>query len=132
MRLGTRTATVAAALSLMAAPAFAFDGADNPGTGHVPEGTPPHSGSDNPGTSHVTRHEARAIGRDECAEFKTNFAENTSQFGRCIAAVAMALRHDISPNQSCEGLNRKPAEGEHRSDFSACVEAAAHALKDQD
>ena len=131
MRRITKTAILVGALSLIAAPAFAFDGTDNPGAGHVPEGIPPHSGTDNPGIAHVTSHEARAIGRDECAEFKTNFGENKSQFGKCVAAVAKSLRQGISPAKSCAGLNRKPAAGEHRSDFSACVEAAAHALKDE-
>ncbi|MFL5870887.1 MAG: hypothetical protein ACJ75R_07375, partial [Solirubrobacterales bacterium] len=76
MRLIARTAILAGALSLMAAPAFAVDGTDNPATGHP-------TATDNPGTSHVTSHEALAIGRDECAEFKTNFGDNKSQFGKC-------------------------------------------------
>lgn len=37
----------------------------------------------------------------------------------------------MSPREACQGLNRKPAEGEKRSDFSACVKAAARANKEQ-
>ena len=133
MTFRARTATLAAALSLMAAPALAFDGSNNPGSSFAPEGVPPaYSGTDNPGIDRgLSRTEARALGRDECQEFKTNFSENRSQFGKCIAAVAKALRQGTNPRQACEGLNRKPQEGERRSDFSACVEAAARALRDQ-
>ena len=134
MRLATKTATLTAALSLMAAPAFAFDGSDNPGS--VPETTPPgYSATDNPGAAHVpTQEEARALGREECQEFKANFGENKSQFGKCVAASAKVLRRDnVTPREACgdQELSRKPAEGEQRSDFSACVEAAARALKEQ-
>ena len=134
MTFRAKTASLTAALSLMAAPAFAFDGTDNPGSEFRPEGTPPsYSGTENPGTEHrVSRQEARAIGRDECQEFKTNFAENKSQFGKCVAAVAKALRQDTNPRQACDGLNRKPQEGERRSDFSACVAAAARAQRDRE
>lgn len=136
MTFRAKTVSLTAALSLMAAPAFAFDGPNNPGSPSQPEGTPPsHSGTENPGTEHrVSRQEARAIGRDECQEFKANFAENKSQFGKCVAAAAKTLRRDnVTPREACgdQELSRKPREGEKRSDFSACVEAAARALKDQ-
>lgn len=133
MRLTTKITTLTAALSLMAAPAFAVDGSDHPSG--APEGIPPsYGGTDNPGTSHVpTREEARALGREECQEFKNNFGENKSQFGKCVAAAAKTLRAGVTPREACgdQELSRKPAEGEHRSDFSACVEAAARALKEQ-
>ena len=125
MTFRAKTASLTAALSLMAAPAFAFDGTDNPGSEFRPEGTPPsYSGTENPGAEHrVTREEARAIGRDECQEFKTNFAENKSQFGKCVAAVAKALRQDTNPRQACEGLNRKPQEGERPLQHEGPAEA---------
>jgi len=134
MTFRAKTASLTAALSLMAAPAFAFDGSENPGSSFQPESTPPsYSGTENPGIDHrPSRADARAIGRDECQEFKANFGENKSQFGKCVAAVAKSLRQGTNPRQSCEGLNRKPQEGERRSDFSACVKAAAQALNDQE
>jgi hypothetical protein len=74
---------------------------------------------------------ARTIGREECQEFKKNFGDNRSQFGKCIADVAGALHGAAAPGRACADMNRKPEEGEHRSDFSACVAAAAQALKEQ-
>jgi|SRR5215212_11351229 len=102
--------------ALSATPALAFDGTDNPGAEHKADG--------------LSRAEARAIGRDECSEFKTNFGENKQQFGECVAAVAKSLRQEgVSAREACRAtdLSRKPAEGEHRSDFSACVLAAKEA-----
>jgi hypothetical protein len=108
------------ALCAMATPAFAFDGTDNPGADNK------QAGADNG----LSREEARAIGRDECSEFKTNFGENKSQFGKCVAAVAKSLRQEgVSAREACHdsGLSRKPADNETRSDFSACVRAAKDA-----
>ena len=100
---------------MMAAPAFAVDSTDNPS-------------NDRP-----TRDEARAIGTKECQEFKANFGENKSQFGKCVSASVKTLRTATTPRQACrqQDLARKPAEGERRSDFSACVEAAGRAQRDQ-
>ncbi|HEX6229078.1 MAG TPA: penicillin acylase family protein, partial [Solirubrobacterales bacterium] len=77
--------------------------------------------------------EARALGRKECREFKQNFGQSRSQFGRCIAAVAMALRTNASPREACakRRFKRRRQRGERRSDFSACVIAAARALREQ-
>ena len=78
----------------------------------------------------VPGEEARALGRQECQEFKLNFGDNKSQFGKCVAAVAKSLRQQgVSAREACgqSGLSRKPAEGEKRSDFSACVLAAKEA-----
>ncbi len=127
MRFIAKTAAVAAALGLMAVPAAA----SGP-SGHQPETTPPgYSATDNPGSEHrASKGEARAIGRDQCGEFKQNFSENRSQFGKCVSAVAKTLRRDMSPREACQGLSRKPADSETRSDFSACVKAAARAKKE--
>lgn len=108
------------ALCVSAVPAFAFDGSDNPGVDNR------DAGADNG----LSREEARALGRKECQEFKTNFSDNKSQFGKCVAAVAKSLRQaGVSAREACgdSGLSKKPAEGEKRSDFSACVVAARHA-----
>ena len=80
----------------------------------------------NPGSDNTSRAEAWAIGRDECGEFKQNFGDNRQQFGECVSAVAKTLRTDKTPRQACRAadLSKKPAEGEKRSDFSACVAAA--------
>jgi hypothetical protein len=98
-----------------------------------PEGVAPASnGNENRGSvHHLTGHEARALGREECQEWKSNFRDNKSQFGRCIADVARALHGSAAPGQACSNMSRKPDENEHRSDFSACVSAAAQALREQ-
>lgn len=86
------------------------------------------------GVSHQPdNHEARALGRDECQEFKQNFGENKSQFGRCIAAVAMALRSGASPSGACatNHMSHHRQRGERRSDFSACIVSARRALREQ-
>jgi hypothetical protein len=96
-----------------------------------PEDVPPsYSGTENPGVPH--RHSAasaRSLAREQCQEFKQNFRDNKSQFGKCIADLAMALHGSAAPGRACSDMSRKPDENEHRSDFSACVAAAAQALK---
>jgi hypothetical protein len=99
-----------------------------------PEGVPPsYSGTENPGVPH--RHSAdsaastRSLAREQCQEFKQNFGDNKSQFGRCIADLAKALHGSAAPGRACSDMSRKPDENEQRSDFSACVAAAAQALK---
>ena len=107
-------------VALSATPAFALDGTDNPGADNR------DAGADNG----LTREEARALGRKECQEFKANFGDNKNQFGECVAAVAKSLRQaGVSAREACAAadLSRKPAEGEKRSDFSACVLAAREA-----
>ena len=132
MRLSTKIATAFAALCVAAPVAIA-----NPGDSFRPADVPPdygatnHPGYDGTDNPRLSREEARALGRKECQEFKANFSENKSQFGRCIADVARSLRTDASPREACQGQNRKPEEGERRSDFSACVAAAARAQREQ-
>jgi hypothetical protein len=101
-----------------------------------PEGVPPsYSGTENPGVPH--RHSAdssastRSLAREQCQEFKQNFRDNKSQFGKCIADLAKALHGSAAPGRACSDMSRKPDENEHRSDFSACVAAAAQALREQ-
>jgi hypothetical protein len=150
MKFSTKLAALVIGFGLAAAPAFALDGVDDPVTTTVttdttattlqptvtqtpqgpPAATPPGYGpTDNPGSSHMPPAHARALGRVECQEWKRNFAENKSQFGRCIADVAKTLLTGISPRQTCANLSRTRQQSERRSDFSACVAAAAQALR---
>ncbi len=98
----------------------------------APEGdAPSYSGTENPGAAHrLSAGEARAVGREACQEWKTNFGDNKSQFGKCIADVAKALHGSAAPGRACADMSRKPDENERRSDFSACVAAAAQALRE--
>jgi hypothetical protein len=98
-----------------------------------PEGVPPsYSGTENPGVPHrPSAASARSLAREQCQEFKQNFGDNKSQFGKCIADLAKALHGSAAPGRACSDMSRKPDENEHRSDFSACVAAAAQALKEQ-
>ena len=120
------------AVAATAAPALAFDGSDNPGVPHR-EGAP-HSGDDNPGkTQGLGREEARALGREECQEFKANFKENRSAFGKCVAAVAKTLRDENeSARSACDAANlsHERRDGQKRSDFKACVLASKRAQEE--
>ena len=119
-----KSAVLVAALCLVALPSLAS--AVGP-----PEGTP--TATDNPGSDNVpTREEARALGRKECQEFKANFADNREQFGKCISAGARVVRTAVTPRQACGdvGLSRTPQGNERRSDFAACVIAAAKAQRE--
>jgi hypothetical protein len=119
-----KSAVLFALLCLAAVPAVAS--AVGP-----PEGTP--TATDNPGSDNVpTREEARALGRTECQEFKRNFADNRQQFGKCISAGARVIRTAVTPREACGdvGLSRRPQGDENRSDFSACVIAAARAQRE--
>jgi hypothetical protein len=100
-------------------PALAYDGSDNPGVDN----------RDAKADNGLGREEARAIGRDECQDEKTNFVHH-NEFGKCVSAVAKSLRQEgVSAREACRdsGLSRKPADNETRSDFSACVRAAKDA-----
>jgi hypothetical protein len=98
-----------------------------------PEGVPPsYSGTENPGVPHRPGTAGtRSLAREQCQEFKQNFGDNKSQFGRCIADLAKALHGSAAPGRACSDMSRKPDENEHRSDFSACVAAAAQALRER-
>jgi hypothetical protein len=126
MRFQSKLAILTGALALSVSPAFAVAG--------PPANVPPgYNATDNPGSSHVpSRAEARALGREECQEFKRNFADNKQQFGKCISAAARVVRTAVTPREACGdlGLSRKPQGNEVRSDFSACVIAAAKAQRE--
>ncbi len=94
---------------------------------------PGYDATDNPGASHApTRPEARALGREECQEFKRNFGDNRQQFGKCVSAAARVVRTRTTPREACgdQGLSRKPQGDERRSDFNACVIAAPRAQRE--
>jgi uncharacterized protein YcfJ len=126
MKFQSKLAVITGALVLTAAPAFAAAG--------PPATTPPgYNASSNPGSTHVpTNDQARALGRKECQEFKLNFGDNKSQFGKCVSAAAQAIHTDQTPRQTCnqQGLSHKPQGDEHRSDFSSCVIAGARAQRE--
>jgi hypothetical protein len=158
VKLIARIALSMSALALVAAPAFAIDNpgsghsSGTPGASHVP-GTVPPSGTtgaqhapssvppSNPGQgpqggppSDVPPSQAKALGKTECQKLKTNFGDNRSAFGKCIAAVAQGLQTSDPTKATFEracrnaGLSHKKAKGKKRSPFSACVEAGAKAL----
>ena len=153
MKFSTKLAAVVIGFGLAAAPAFALDGGGPPGTtadttatdttattvttlqpSVTPQGPPAtippgYGPTNNPGSSHTPPSWARALGRKECQQFKLNFSENKSQFGRCIADVAKTLLTGVDAQQTCANLSRKRQEGERRSDFNACVLSAARALR---
>src|SRR3712207_1713072 len=76
--------------------------------------------------------QAQAAARAACQAFKANFADNREQFGRCVAAGVRVRRTRITPHQACGdlGLSRKRQPGQRRSDFNACVVAAAHGTRE--
>jgi hypothetical protein len=143
-----------AALALAAVPALALG---NPGSSHVPSGTtgPPSgttgpdnaqhgtSGAQGPSDDHpsggppsdVPPSQARALGKTQCQQFKTDFKNNKSAFGKCISAVAKGLESS-SPTKAtfkstCDkaGLSHKRAKGKKHSPYGACVAAGARALR---
>jgi hypothetical protein len=156
-----RTVLIFAAFALAAAPAVALDnpGSDHssgtPGASHVPSTVPP-SGTTGPSNSEhgtsgpqgppdnagggppsdVPPSQARALGKTECQKLKSNFGDNKSAFGKCIAAVAKGLQNDkptkATFKAACDkaGLSHKKKKGQKHSPFSACVIAGAHALND--
>jgi hypothetical protein len=151
MKFSTKLAALVIGFGLAAAPAFALDGTDDPGTTtdttatdttatlqptvtQTPQGPPTtippaYGPTDNPGSSHQPPPNARALGRIECQEFKRVFdAPPRNEFGKCIADLAKMIRLDLSPRQACSNMSRKRQEGESRSNFSACVLAGTRAL----
>ena len=142
-----RLTVLTAALCLAALPASAGAAgppAGTPGLSHMPADvaaalTDRPTATDNPGSAHVpTLEQARAIGRRQCQEFKANFADNRQQFGKCVSAGVRVLRTSalrsrrVTPHQACGdlGLSRKREPGEARSDFNACVVAAARGARE--
>ena len=137
-----------AVVALGAAPAFALD---NPGANHS-SGTPAQGPPSSPGSqgqdqgnapsdnshgqpSDTPPSQAKALGRTQCQQYKTDFSTNKSAFGKCISAVAQGLNSSAPTKatfeKSCRkaGLSRHRQKGKKHSPFTACVLAGMHALK---
>ena len=76
----------------------------------------------------TSKAEAKKIAKAECEQFKDNFVEH-SDFGQCVAAGVKAVKSGTNPAKSCAGLSKKKADGQKKSDYAACVKAAAQAKK---
>ena len=79
-----------------------------------------------------TLEQARASARKQCLEFSANFAANPQQLDRCVTAGVRVRRSRVTPHEACSGLglSRKREAGERRSDFNACVVAAARGARE--
>lgn len=152
MRIKTSIAALTAGVALVAVPAYGageqpsttppgYDGTTNPGTTYEPTSVPPsYDGTTNPGTTQVQTNAGandtneptnpHALAVQQCAQYKTNFKENRSAFGRCVAAVQTTLKGTSSPSQACRSkrLSKTRHDGQARSDYRACVLAATKAL----
>jgi hypothetical protein len=122
----TKIAGAAAALVLMAAPAWAAG---------APTTTP--TGSDNPGTGHhkaTPGSHGKAYGRYCRSESKKHIAgEKGTPFSRCVTAMAkLAKNQTDSPRKACKSESKKHVKGQKGTPFSRCVSGGAKLLKDQD
>jgi hypothetical protein len=128
-----RLIALAAVLCLAALPASASAGgppAHVPGASHAPAGAGAGAGT---GSANApTLEQARAAAAQQCRQFEANFGDSPQQFGKCVAAGTRARRSRITPHQACSGLglSRKREPGQRRSDFNACVVAAAHGTRE--
>jgi hypothetical protein len=118
MNIYSRTATLAAAMALSVAPAFAAG---------APSGTPDQS--TNPGSA----HRLAAPGQYCKAESKTPVAgQKGSPFSLCVAAQAkLRSGSTVSPRNACKAESKRHLAGQHGTPFSQCVAAGAKLLKDQ-
>ena len=143
-------AALTAAMAMMATPALAVGGPDNPGAQHRPDNpgaqhrpdTPPTRG-DNPGTQHKPDTtpgpkaglpaKAKAYGRYCKTESKKHVeGEKGTLFSKCVTAMAkLANGSTKNPRTACKTLSKKHVEGEKGTPFSKCVAGGAKLLKDQ-
>src|SRR5215212_468356 len=116
MRIISRTASIAAAFALCAAPAFAA-------------GQPNEHSTTNPGAT----HKLAAPGQYCKAESKKKAEGQTrSDFSTCVRAQAkLRSGKTDSPREACKGADKKHVKGEKGTAFSRCVSAGAKLLKDQ-
>jgi hypothetical protein len=130
-----------------------YDGSANPGSQYQPSSTPPtYNGTNNPGSTQQSSQNqnnsqptsfpgqanppsrAKAVGL-QC--LKQNFLPNTSAFRDCVKAGVAAIRAShtesakTAAKSSCktQHFHGKPASGEHRSAYGACVAAALSSIK---
>jgi hypothetical protein len=145
MSFYAKSAAVAGAIAVMAAPAFAADPPagtpdqdNNPGVVHKPVNPPPsNDGTDHkpatPGPKAGLPAKAKAYGRyckDQRKEHEEG--EKGTPFSQCVTAMAkLASGKSTSPRKACKELDKKPKEGEKGTPFSRCVSHGAKLLRDQ-
>jgi hypothetical protein len=148
MSFYAKSAAVAAAVAVMAAPAFAADPPsgtpdedNNPGAVHKPDSAPPS----NHGTSHAPATpgpkaglpaKAKAYGRycQEQSKKRSDAAPDTkgTPFSQCVTAMAkLASGKTSSPRKACKELSKKHEEDAKSTPFSRCVSQGGKLLHDQ-
>jgi hypothetical protein len=145
MSFYAKSAAVAAAIAVMAAPAFAADPPagtpdqdNNPGAVHKPDSTPPsNDGTEHkpatPGPKADLPAKAKAYGRYCKDQSKRHVeGEKGTPFSQCVTAMAkLATGKTSSPRKACKELDKKPKEGEKGTPFSRCVSKGAKLLRYQ-
>lgn len=121
MNFYSKTASIAAALALTAAPAFAAG---------PPEGTPPanQNSMSNPSTANRLAAPGQFCKKESR---KKREGQERSDFSTCVRAQAK-LRSGTtdSPRTACKGADKKHRKGEKGTAFSRCVSAGAKLLQD--
>ena len=145
MSFYARSAAVAAAIAVMAPPAFAADPPagtpdqdHNPGAVHTPVTPPPfNDGTDHkpatPGPKAGMPAKAKAYGR-YCKDQskKHEEGEKGTPFSRCVTAMAkLASGKSTSPRTACKEMSKKHEEGKKGTPFGRCVSHGAKLLRDQ-
>jgi hypothetical protein len=145
MSFYAKSAAVAGAIAVMAAPAFAADPPagtpdqdNNPGAVHKPDSTPPsNDGTEHkpatPGPKADLPAKAKAYGRYCKDQSKRHVeGEKGTPFSQCVTAMAkLATGKTSSPRKACKELDKKPKEGEKGTPFSRCVSKGAKLLRYQ-
>jgi hypothetical protein len=144
-----KSTAVAAAIAVMAAPAFAADPPagtpdqdHNPGTVHKPDSTPPsNDGTEpkpaTPGPKAGLPAKAKAYGRycKDQSKKRSDAAPDTkgTPFSQCVTAMAkLASGKSSSPRKACKQMSKKREEGEKGTPFSRCVTQGAKLLREHD
>ena len=145
MSFYAKSAAVAAAIAVMATPAFAADPPagtpdqdNNPGAVHKPDSTPPsNDGTEHkpttPGPNASLPAKAKAYGRYCQGESKKHEdGEKGTDFSQCVTAMAkLANGKTASPRKACKQLSKKHKAGEKGTPFSRCVSQGAKVLREQ-
>jgi hypothetical protein len=118
-------------MAMMATPALAYGGPDNPGAQHRPETQ--QKPDTTPGPKAGAPAKAKAYGR-YCKDQSKKHVEGQkgTPFSQCVTAMAkLASGSTTSPRTACKTESKKHVEGEKGTPFSKCVSAGAKLLKDQ-
>ena len=129
MKIMTKTAIMAATLTLVAAPAMA----DQPQSPNG-RGTEHSDNANTPGPHAGLPAKAKAYGR-YCQGFSKKHVAGTrgTPFSRCVTAMArLGSGRTDSPRIACRDLSKRHVAGEKGTPFSRCVSAGAKLLKDQE